>query len=102
MKNPEFREVPCYTVHPFAKKMADQYEHHAAMGSPSSFLSNEQFAGAVTMAAHTLAELLIRMMRRTSFNDSWAALVALGAMISDLLKAELIKSKQPDLLRKRT
>jgi hypothetical protein len=96
---PEFRFVPCNEVNPYAKKMADAFEQ-AAIRGPSIYLSDEAFAGAITMCGQTLAELLIRMMKRRNFWEAWTAMTALGEMIGNLLKAAAVKKQGGIVLAK--
>lgn len=101
MNNPfDFRLVPCYEPHPEAKKMADYFEHIVQGKQPSSFLTDEQFAGAITLCAHTLAVLFIRMLRRTNPMVTFAAIQGIGSMITNMVQAYFGKQEKQILLAK--
>lgn len=94
----DFRMVPCYEPHPEAKRMADYYEHLVQQNSPSKFLTDEQFAGAITLCAHTLAVLFIRMLKRTNPMVTFTAISSIGTIIGNLVQAQFSKDQKQVIL----
>ncbi len=96
----DFREVPCYEIHPTANQMADYFTHVVQGRSLKQELSDEHLAGAITLCGHTLAALFIKMLHRDMQNPMavFMGLKAIGDMIGNLVQSQFSKDQKQLML----
>lgn len=83
----DFRFIPCHEVHPFAKKIGD---FMLGKANDAGGVTDERFAGVITLAAQVLAYLMIKMLHRTNnYFETDAALRGLFDMVQNMMANEL-------------